>query len=101
MKLLQLQNGWHRWIYSYPPDVLIEMRRPEWNEHYIGYKTDLQPEMDIGGLYWRMTGIGREQMARCEPSWGTSNINRYIGQYVGPPNDILSSLLGGGSQHES
>ena len=63
------ENGWYDFTYSYPPkNVLLQFER-RWPidskfadvERWVGYN-DFYPEFNVAGLYWRYTGIGREQM---------------------------------------
>ena len=57
------ENGWYDFTYSYPPkNVLLQFERRSGDlDTWIGYN-DFHPEFNVAGLYWRHTGIGREQM---------------------------------------
>lgn len=47
---------------SCPPGVLIVFMREEWSEPYVGFREDLSPYMNANGLYWKRSGISREQV---------------------------------------
>jgi len=61
------EDGWREWVNEWmcsspPRGVLIQMDRPEWEKPWIAYCEDVHPEMNVAGLYWRLTGIGKEQV---------------------------------------
>lgn len=43
-------------------DVLIQWKRATWSKPVTGFPWDLHPEANINGLYWRLTGIGKQQI---------------------------------------
>ena len=55
-----LTDGWIPWNAQHPPEKLIQYWRPEWDEPVVGYPSEIHPLMNVYGLYWRMTGIGKE-----------------------------------------
>lgn len=49
------KTGWHSYLSSRPPDgVLCEFMRPEWDEPMLSLRRDLNPAMNVYGLYWRL-----------------------------------------------
>jgi hypothetical protein len=60
------EEGWSIFEPSsglYPDkDALIEIMRPEWNRSNVMYWRDANPMMNIYGLYWRLTGIAKEEL---------------------------------------
>ena len=43
--------------------MLVSLWRGSWDAPQLAYVDELSPEMNVHALYWRITGIGREQMA--------------------------------------
>lgn len=86
-------DGWKLWdTYNWgiPPDgVLIEIYRPEWNHPRVCYRHELHPQMNAVGLYWRLTGIGKEQLDRTP-----SQQRECYGGFA----NMLNSLLGSSGQ---
>lgn len=63
-----LDDGWNPyWISSPPDNVLIELNREEWERPHVCYKKDINPATNILGLFWRLTGIGNEQLEEAFP----------------------------------
>lgn len=49
------KTGWHNYLGIPPPDgVLCEFMRPEWEEPMLSLRRDLNPAMNMYGLYWRL-----------------------------------------------
>lgn len=61
---LKPEDGWNHWIWGAPPDVLIQVNREGWHSPSVLYPKDVHPEANINGLYWRLTGIGKEELRR-------------------------------------
>jgi hypothetical protein len=54
-------DGWRNWIGDTPPEgKLIQWWREEWDKPTTGYSHEINPYANINGLYWRLTGIGKE-----------------------------------------
>lgn len=54
-------EGWTSWDRQYPPGVLCQFWREGWDKPIVCKRSEFAPETNIVGLYWRLTGIGREQ----------------------------------------
>lgn len=53
-------DGWKNYEYIRPPrGVLVQIWRYEWDKSRVNISGSLESEMNIHGLYWRLTGIGR------------------------------------------
>lgn len=53
-------DGWKNYEYNRPPcGVLVQIWRYEWESPSVVVSGFLHPEMNVNGLYWRLTGIGR------------------------------------------
>jgi hypothetical protein len=50
-----------------PHGILCEFMRETWDKSLICKSSELPPEMNINGLYWRLTGIGRQELERMNP----------------------------------
>lgn len=62
MSMELLEDGWHSWMYTTPPDKkMIMWTRDGWDSPSVGYRKDVHPEANVNGLYWKLTGIGREE----------------------------------------
>lgn len=56
-----IADGWTQWMYEHPPfGKLIQIHRPEWIDSPLCYREEMHPEANVYGLYWRLTGIGKE-----------------------------------------
>jgi hypothetical protein len=82
-------EGFLPYIYEAPPDgVLIELWRPEWSKRHVCYRHELDPLTNVQGLYWRITGIGREQLAAQ---------NRFKsglpGRCINPANQFMVDMI--------
>jgi len=53
-------EGWIPWTIERPPEKLIQYWRPEWGGPETGYPSEIHPCTNVYGLYWRLTGIGKE-----------------------------------------
>jgi hypothetical protein len=71
-------DGWTLYEFRRPPSgVLCEFARlvdtnqspghPQEQGKWVGFVGDLKPEANSVGLYWRLTGIGREYLDRLTP----------------------------------
>jgi hypothetical protein len=58
-------EGYQLWLDSPPPlgHILISLWSPGWSEGLpiLVYRDELAPEFNLNGVYWKLTGIGREQ----------------------------------------
>lgn len=46
-------------------DLLVELYNPDsWKETFICYLSELPAEFNIWNVYWRYTGIAKEQLSR-------------------------------------
>lgn len=55
-------EGWYPWLdIPPPPSVLIEVTR-EYARPRVMYREQMWAETNAVGLYWRLTGIGREEL---------------------------------------
>jgi hypothetical protein len=62
------EEGWVPWTKEPPPEgKLLQIMRPEWDKPALftrakPYEGDFQNQryMNCAGLYWRLTGIGKE-----------------------------------------
>ena len=61
---VEMSNDWRLWDYFPPPyGILLQFWRKEWKDStHVSFREDLSPEMHIGDLYWRLTGIGKHQL---------------------------------------
>lgn len=58
---MKVDDSWNNFIYSHPNGgLLIELYREEWDTSYVVMARELHPEMNVNGLYWRLTGIAKE-----------------------------------------
>lgn len=49
------KTGWHNYLGIPPPEgVLCEFMRPEWDEPLLSLRRDLNPALNVYGLYWRL-----------------------------------------------
>ena len=71
-------DGWTPYEFRRPPSgVLCEFARlvdtnqspghPQEQGKRVGFVGDIDPQMNSVGLYWRLTGIGREYLDRLTP----------------------------------
>lgn len=61
LKKTESAEGWTSWMYEHPPyGVMIQWWREGWDSPETGYAGDISPYANVSGLYWRLTGIGRE-----------------------------------------
>ena len=63
---MDYSEGWRRVLSPYydwgpPRNKLIQIMREEWDAPVTLYAHEIHPEMNSFGLYWRLTGIGKEQ----------------------------------------
>ena len=87
---LLIEDGWTQWLYRDPPfGVLIQIFREGWKKPTITKREDIHPEADVCGLYWRLTGIGREYLDNLPPG-----IAQQSGNDVFDQCGFLSSLFG-------
>ena len=63
----RLQIGeWRSWVYDPPyAHETVEALRKEWKTTRLINPSDLQPEFNVGGLYWRE--IAKENPAAARP----------------------------------
>lgn len=61
---MKIDDSYKEMLHSYPPPVLIEIAREEWDRTYVIYARNIDPMCNTVGLYWRLTGIGKEQLDR-------------------------------------
>ena len=54
-------DGWTSYAYKSAPHVLCQFWREGWDSTRIFNIADGGPEFNVAGLYWKMTGIGKEQ----------------------------------------
>lgn len=56
-------SGWTHWCDRRPPrGVLIQVTRDEWPKPILAMRESVHPHTNAWGLFWRLTGIGREQL---------------------------------------
>jgi hypothetical protein len=56
---------WIHWIEQEPPANLIDVWAKEWPQHYILTTTTKHCERwPKVGLFWRLTGLGKEECAQ-------------------------------------
>jgi hypothetical protein len=64
---------WTHWERKEPPaGVLIQVSRDEWERPWLGIREDVPGEINAVGLFWKLTGIGREQLAQREAAHAVS-----------------------------
>jgi hypothetical protein len=59
--------------------VLCEFAREEWDGTLVAKRSEFHPESNAVGLYWRLTGIGREQME----AWDSRQDSRWYLESIG------------------
>lgn len=63
-------EGWTSYELRRPPDVLCQFAR-DGGMPFICKPSEFYPEFNISGLYWRLTGIGREYLDSLPPEMRT------------------------------
>jgi hypothetical protein len=87
------ENEWCMWMYEAPPfGALIQICREEWEEPSLAKREDCRPELNIYGLYWRLTGIGRMYLASHPVRTAYQQMNGYKGPVQ--MGSFMSNLLG-------
>lgn len=61
---MQIDDSYKEMLHNYPPPVLIEIAREEWDKSEIVHASEIDPMRNTKSLYWRLTGIGKEQVER-------------------------------------
>lgn len=62
-RLAALDAGWIPWSWEAPPaGVPVQVMRRVKGADWIGGVEDIDPRWVVTGLYWRLTGIAREQL---------------------------------------
>jgi len=61
---MKIDESYKEMLHNYPPPVLIETARECWDKSEIIHANDIDPLCNTKGLYWRLTGIGKEQLER-------------------------------------
>jgi hypothetical protein len=70
---MSIDSGWTDYLFKRAPSgILCQFARVETSDNggymtkpWVGVQDDFRPEYNVAGLYWRLTGIGREQLERC------------------------------------
>lgn len=69
-----LDGQWREWIHTPPPHgTVIQVERDEWAEPVTILRDEVSPYMNVCGLMWRLTALGRYQlggMAQVQPLAG-------------------------------
>jgi len=60
--IMKIDESYKEMLHNYPPPVLIETARECWDKSEIIHANDIDPMRNTKGLYWRLTGIGKEQV---------------------------------------
>ena len=82
-------SDWNNYEYQRPPNVLCQFWREGWDHPVIANPSELRPEMNIVGLKWRLTGIGRVYLdsvspqvrAQIEPESNFARLQPWAGAY--------------------
>lgn len=56
------RESWTEYDFQRPPDVLCKFWNSNTYRTFIAKPSDFSPEFNVAGLYWKLTGIGREQL---------------------------------------
>ena len=104
-----MDSSWMPYVHRQPPTgVLVEFRQMVSNispqPHWIGYREELGPEMNVACLHWRLTGIGREELdgmcpeqrvQREQPGmFGALGISGILGRQPGNIGSFAWDILG-------
>lgn len=61
-------NEWtHSLVRRAPLGILCAFMRESWDKPVICKSSDWRPEVDLNGLYWKLTGIGKEELDAMNP----------------------------------
>jgi len=66
---------------------------PQSRESWVGTRDEFQPELNIANLYWKLAGIGREQLDALSPE-ERARIESPIMPCTGQSDNNLASLGG-------
>lgn len=58
---MSTEEGWREWALEGPPrGVLLQVTRSGWEKVMIAREKDIDPMANAVGLYWKLTGIARQ-----------------------------------------
>jgi hypothetical protein len=107
-----MSDGWTNYAYQRPPrGILCQFeRRPAFIEYdpvngiplvsgnvtqrFTGYVDDFGPGFNVAYLYWRLTGIGREELEAMPEQVRAQRERPALGSFQQMANAVMGSVYG-------
>lgn len=83
-------SNWVSWaLIPPPPEILIQWIISKEGKIHTGYRSEVHPLTNVYGVYWRLTGIGREQIGTATTTSFLEEPGRISKVYEGVRQSLL------------